>query len=242
MVGGVAQLAEQGIHKPRVAGSSPAAARKLFGCSTVWKFAFVAVFVAAGCATQQPPKKPPPIPETPKPVLNLPILPEAQKLCFDAAKDEVMWRDRYNYLHSQHLDELVALGEKAVGTIAAVWYQTYQKGGPEGLRWRLLEALLRIASPKAIPFLNYVLREGENREKIIAARCALEWGDERNVGALVEQMDNADVAVLCACAAALRRITGCYFGLERRLDEASQRRAATKWKLWYQAQIRSARP
>ena len=90
--------------------------------------------------------------------------------------------------------------------------------------------------------IAYVLREGENREKIIAARCALEWGDERNVGALVEQMDNADVAVLCACAAALRRITGCYFGLERRLDEASQRRAATKWKLWYQAQIRSARP
>jgi len=211
------------------------------GCSTVWKLAPLAVLVAMGCATQQLPEKPL-TPKTLRPVYNLPVLLEAQELCFDVAKDEVVWRDRYDYLHSQHMDALVALGEKAVGAIAAVWHQTYQKGGPRGLRWRLLEALLRIASPKAIPFLNYVLRKGENREKIIAARCALEWGDERNVGALVGQMDNADVAVLCACAAALRRITGCYFGLERCLDEASQRHAAKKWKLWYQAQIRSARP
>ena len=234
-------MAEQGIHKPRVAGSSPAAAKKLLGRGTVQRLLLLVVSFLLGCAFQQPSKKPA-TSETADPLLNLPVLREARELCFDVAKDEVAWRDRYGYLHSEHLDALVALGEKAVGTIVAVWQQIYKEGGPEGLRWRLLEALLRIASPKAIPFLNYVLQEGENREKIIAARCALEWGDERNVLALIAQMDNADVEVLCACAAALRRITGCYFGLERRLDETSQRRAAEKWKLWYQAQIRSARP
>ncbi|RKY19006.1 MAG: hypothetical protein DRP63_01265 [Planctomycetota bacterium] len=207
----------------------------------VWRFAFVVVCFVLGCAAQQRSEKPA-ISETTDPVLNLPVLEEAQELCFDVAKDEVAWRDRYHYLHSHHLDALVALGERAIGAIVVVWQQTYKEGGPEGLRWKLLEALLRIASPEAVPFLNYVLKEGENREKIIAARCALEWGDERNVAALIAQMDNVDVEVLCACAAALRRITGCYFGLERRLDETSQRRAAKKWKLWYQAQIRSARP
>jgi len=200
------------------------------------------LLVGVGCAARQPQKPKPKVVEPPKPVFKLPIDQEAQKLCFALAQDEIVLRDPHGYLRSEHLDKLVAMGEKAVGAIVAVWCHVYEKGEPEGLRHRLLHALLRIASPKAIPFLNYVLREGENREKIVAARCALEWGDERNVGALVAQMDNPNTAVLCACAAALRRITGCYFGLERRLDEATIRRAAKKWKMWYHAQIRSARP
>lgn len=204
--------------------------------------AIIFIFVSVGCATRQIEKPPPKITETPKPLYGLPVDPLAQKLAFALIKDEVAWRDKYGYLHSKHLDELVAMGEKALAAVVSVWYQVYEKGGPEGLRYRLLEALLRIGSKEAVPFVNYVLREGENREKLIAARCALEWGDERNLSALIEQLDNPDVAVVCECAAALRRITGCYFGVERRFDEASIRSAVKRWKLWYQAQIRSARP
>ena len=202
------------------------------------------LLAAVGCSRPEAKQKSPKtqILVRPKPEFNLPVDPKAQKLAFELMKDEIAWRDRYGYLHSDRLDRLVGMGEKAVGAVVAVWCHLLEKGGPEGLRYRLLEALLRLASKEAVPFLNYVLREGENRERILAARCALEWGDERNVAALIEQMDNPDVRVLCACAAALRRITGCYFGLEKRFDEATNRNAAKRWKLWYQTQIRSAGP
>ena len=147
--------------------------------------------------------------------------------------DEVVGRDEFGVLTSPAVDAVVACGEDAVGALMERWHLLYQQKTGFAIRYQVLGALRRIASPKACLFLGLVLLVGDDKERRIAARSAMEWGDGRLIPALVRQMEHPNREVLCEAAAALRRITGIHFGVVRKLPDDELRKAAAAWVRWY---------